>query len=62
MKSAADTIPSLFVSPETVSGNNSDVVVTGFVVVASVVVTGFVVVTTVVVTGFVVVVTGSDLI
>ena len=56
MKSAADIIPSLFVSPETVSGNNSDVVVTGFVVVASVVVTGFVVVTTVVVTGFVVVV------
>ena len=51
MKSAADIIPSLFVSPETVSGNNSDVVVTGFVVV-----------TTVVVTGFVVVVTGSDLI
>ena len=47
MKSAADIIPSLFASPETVSGNNSDVVVTGFVVVvASVVVTGFVVVVT----------------
>ena len=47
MKSAADIIPSLFVSPETVSGNNSDVVVTGFVVVvASVVVTVVAVVVT----------------
>ena len=35
MKSAADIIPSLFASPETVSGNNSDVVVTGSVTLGS---------------------------